>query len=159
PDFALSGFSDVLPGTRHDDAGRQLRKQAGDLAGILSADGAMTGLPTLRGGDSKKPDMPYKPDDSWYGLPEGKLDGDDDPGDDGDGGPGTTGQTGTTGGMDPSELHQWGEPPTPAPAAPAGATAGVGSQPPDDPIPVPGSPNPEGAGEDSRIRVFKEAKQ
>ena len=64
-------------------------------------------------------------------------------------------------GMDPTELHQWGEPKTPAPSAPKDATAGVGSQPATDPksIPVPGSPNPEGAGKDERLRMIEKGKE
>lgn len=150
---ALDSLSSVLD-IGHQDAADQFRQQAGELAGALGTDTVASALPRL-GGDAAEPDMPFKPDDSLYGMHEGKLDDDDDPegGGDGQG----TGRSG----MDPSELHQWGEPPAPPPSAPAGATAGVGSQPETDPkaIPVPGSPNPEGAGKDSRLRMIEKGKE
>lgn len=152
----LASALDILGGVLgigHQDAADQFRKQAGELAGAIGTDSITSALPRL-GGEAAKPDMPFKPDDSLYGMHDGKLDDDDDPqgGGDGQG----TGRTG----MDPGELHQWGEPPTPPPSAPAGATAGVGSQPATDPksIPVPGSPNPEGAGRDERLRLIEQGK-
>lgn len=152
---ALDSLMSVLS-IGHQDAADQFRKQAGELAGALGTDSVASTLPKL-GADSAKPDMPFKPDDSLYGMHDGKLDDDDVP----DGGGEDGGQGTGRAGMDPTELHQWGEPKTPAPSAPKDATAGVGSQPATDPksIPVPGSPNPEGAGKDERLRMIEKGKE
>ena len=112
-----------------------------------------TGMPfRIQGSKSNAPDMPFKPDWTLAGMHDGKLDDDDDPS-------APSGGQGTSKGMEPGELHQWGEPPTPAPAAPAGATAGVGSQPAQAPPSVPASPNPPGAGQDPRVGFVKGAKE
>jgi hypothetical protein len=147
-------------GKGHEDARSEFWKQAGELTSRFGPDADQSFPARPAKSDAGAPDMPFKPDDSLYGMHDGKLDDNDDPAGGGDG-QGTGGAGPAARGMDPSELHAWGEPPTPAPSAPSGATAGVGSQPATDPksFEVPKSPNPEGAGDSDLMKVAKAAKE